>query len=142
MIEKSTKETTPVVPAPAGPAPFGVGLAAWVVPGLGHLLMGKKARAALFFASVATLFWLGVILKGHFTYANDPVESFALFKFVSHLSAGFHFAVTLLTGVNADAYAMKARFSNEIGATCLYLAGIINLLCVLDAIAIRRGKKE
>ncbi len=137
MAEKQGKKEG----ATAGAA-WGTALAAWVVPGLGHWIQGKKKRAALFFGCVAALFWTGVLLGGHFTAQGDPSESFALFKFISHLATGFHYAIAAAVGVNADSWAMKALFSNEIGATCLYMAGILNLLCILDAVAIRRGRKD
>jgi hypothetical protein len=136
MTDNAKTEKETAIPGPL------LALGAWAVPGLGHLLQGKKARAALFFGSVMLLFWMGVILQGHFTFPNDPVESFALFKFISHLASGIHFLIALLFGINADAMAMKAKFSNEIGATCIYLAGILNILCILDTIAIARGRKD
>ena len=37
-------------------------LLAWMVPGLGHLYQGRKGKALLYFVSICSLFFMGLIL--------------------------------------------------------------------------------
>ena len=39
-------------------------LAGWLVPGAGHLLLGKWLRGLLLFLSIVTMFFIGIALKG------------------------------------------------------------------------------
>jgi hypothetical protein len=50
-------------------------LAAWVVPGLGHWLIGRRAKAILFFATITVTFLVGVALaRGrNLSYDRDGV---------------------------------------------------------------------
>lgn len=53
-------------PAEEGPGPVGylALVLAWVVPGLGHLLIGQKARGIIFMVSIHGLFGLGLFIGG------------------------------------------------------------------------------
>ncbi|PYV15251.1 MAG: hypothetical protein DMG21_15630, partial [Acidobacteria bacterium] len=41
-------------------------VAAWLVPGLGHFLLGKKRRAPILFAAIVVMFMFGLAMKGEF----------------------------------------------------------------------------
>jgi TM2 domain-containing membrane protein YozV len=55
------KEQTQARPAAAG---IPVALSAWLVPGLGHLMLGRTRRAVTFFAIVLAMFALGLCTSG------------------------------------------------------------------------------
>jgi TM2 domain-containing membrane protein YozV len=55
------KEETQARPATAG---VPVAVSAWLVPGLGHLMLGRTRRALTFFVVVTGMFALGLYLKG------------------------------------------------------------------------------
>ncbi|MHC4819754.1 MAG: DUF6677 family protein [Planctomycetota bacterium] len=50
-------------------------LAAWVLPGLGHWIIGRRGKAILFFATITTCFLLGVIFAQgrNLSYERDSV---------------------------------------------------------------------
>src|SRR6187401_2819817 len=50
------------VPAPASPAP--PCLAAWVIPGAGHLMLGQFRKASIFFVVLIGMFAIGIYLGG------------------------------------------------------------------------------
>ena len=56
----------PNAPLEEGPGPVGyVALVlAWVVPGLGHMLIGQKLRGAVFLVAIHGLFGLGLLVAG------------------------------------------------------------------------------
>jgi hypothetical protein len=118
-------------------------LASWICPGAGHVLLGKRYRAALFFLAVGGLFWLGLALQAYFVFPNTPGESFALFKFLGALASGGHFFIAYILQLgmgNLDTF--KEALTNEIGNTCLYTAGILNVLILVDAWDVHTGRKK
>jgi len=56
----------PNAPLEEGPGPVGylALVLAWVVPGLGHMLIGQKARGAIFFVAIHGLFAMGLLIGG------------------------------------------------------------------------------
>ena len=114
----------------------------WFIPGFGHYQLGKKFRAALFFVAVTVLFWLGMYLRANITFPNSN-ESFALFKFLGALGGGFNFFISLIfhTGTKNIVH-LKEAFTHEYGNTCLYTAGILNYLTMIDIIDVLKGRKH
>jgi len=49
-------------------------LGAWVVPGLGHWLIGRRAKAVLYFATITATFLMGTALAQgrNFSFERDP----------------------------------------------------------------------
>ncbi|MGH9431615.1 MAG: DUF6677 family protein, partial [Terriglobia bacterium] len=41
-------------------------VAAWLIPGLGHYLLGRRWRALIFFVCIVAMFLLGLVMKGTF----------------------------------------------------------------------------
>ncbi len=112
-------------------------LAAWLVPGAGHVYLGRRGRAAVFATVIFTFVALGLDLGGHLH------TSFAeLFKAVSSIvSAGLGLAylvLRFLVGYQGD----PAGIGFEYGGTFLVTAGLLNLLLVLDAWEIASGRKD
>ncbi|MCE5266787.1 MAG: hypothetical protein LLG00_02740 [Planctomycetaceae bacterium] len=50
--------------------PAMAGVLAWLVPGLGHLYQGRRAKAALYFVAIMGLFVFGVYLGGGAKYSD------------------------------------------------------------------------
>ena len=123
---------------PMGPREFGVGLLAWIVPGAGHFLLGKHGRAIAFCLIVVTCAVIGCDLQGRLDVfmPNDPLSKIA--TLASAGSGAIYFALRYLVGYVGNIEA--AGF--EYGTTFLRTAGILNLLLVLDALDIARGRKS
>ena len=68
MASSADKYTAydPKAPLEEGPGPVGylALVLAWVVPGLGHMLIGQKARGAIFFVAIHGLFAMGLLIGG------------------------------------------------------------------------------
>ena len=112
--------------------------AAWLVPGSGHLLLGKRARAAVFFVIVLTAVTVGVLLEGnlHRILPNQPLTILAtLGSMGSGLPyLGLRFILGYQGNVVAPGY--------EYGSAFILTAGLMNLLLVLDVFDIARGRKD
>lgn len=133
-------------------APIGLLAAAWLVPGLGHWILGKRVRAAVFAAVVLAAFITGVLIDGEIGIPrqNNPFSWLATFACVGNgilylarlvwlnglmgAMAGFPFD---LQG-GGDPVAVGFSYGN----TFLYTAGLMNLLTILDVSDIFKGDKD
>jgi hypothetical protein len=130
----------PSPPAPAAgnaPRALFVAFAAWLVPGLGHLLLRKWGRAALFFLGVAALAVVGLLLRGNvFTPGGD--DPFGTLGFLADAGSGvFYFLARSIEAAGPDV----SRAAGDYGTRFIATAGVLNLLCALDAHEIARGRK-
>ena len=129
---------------------------AWLVPGAGHFYLGRRRRGVLFFAVVLATFSLGLVMQGR-TYVVDrqhPLTYLATFaniglgpldligrertfdRLVWRLPRGPERRVLLER--------MRERIRspwNEYGTTYLMTAALMNLLLILDAYDVARGRK-
>lgn len=124
-------------PRPSVPQLVRLCLAAWLVPGLGHLLLGRKWRAVILFAAILAMFFLGIAMQGEFYRTGTG----------SYLEALGHYG-ELCVGVAMPA----ARFfgygggnpffvSSDYGSAFLVAAGMLNVLSIFDAFDIAMGRK-
>ncbi len=128
-------------------------LVAWLVPGLGHWLLGKRLRAVVFAAVVTASFLTGVLLHGELAVPqqNSPLSWFFTFGCIGN---GVLYFIRLLWvngfdglfnssfpfGLQGGGDPVAAGFFY--GKTFLYTAGLMNLLVVLDVHDIARGDKS
>jgi TM2 domain-containing membrane protein YozV len=115
----------------------GVVVAGWFVPGLGHLLLGKWGRALVYFLAVSTFAVLGLVLRGNIFSASGG-DVFGVLGFLADLGAGvFYFVSRVIEHGGPDV----SRAAGDYGTRFFATAGVLNLLCVLDAHEIARGRK-
>ena len=114
-----------------------VAVAAWLVPGLGHLLLRKWGRALVFFLAVGTLAVVGLALRGN-TFSASGGDAFDMLGFLADLGAGVFYLVSkFIENAGPDV----SRAAGDYGTRFFATAGVLNLLCVFDAHEIaRRGK--
>jgi hypothetical protein len=114
-------------------------LAAWLVPGLGHLLLGRRGRAALFALLGLGSLALGCALEGSL-YA-PVIEGSLLARLINLCMLGLG-APYLLLRFALDYHGSVVAQSYDYGTAFLLTAALMNLLLVLDAWDIARGAKE
>ncbi|MCZ6508868.1 MAG: hypothetical protein O7A04_12595 [Acidobacteria bacterium] len=113
-------------------------LLAWLVPGAGHFLLGKRGRAVAFCAIVFFCAVIGCQLEGRLDTINDNDPLSVIATLASLGSGAIYLVLKLVVGYEGNIVA--AGF--EYGTTFLRTAGILNLLLVLDALDIARGRKS
>ncbi len=118
--------------------PILAGVLAWLVPGLGHLFLGKRGRAAIFFVVIACAIILGVILHGNLYH---PVSGQPLTTVATLGAMGMGLPYFLLRYV-AHYAGVITDIGYEYGTAFLLTAGLMNLLLVLDVWDIARGVKD
>ena len=125
---------------------------AWLVPGLGHWILGKRTRAAVFCFTITASFVTGLLLNGEVgvPQAGNPFSWLATF---AGLGNGILYLVRLVwvnglgglvsglpLGLVGGGDPVSAGFAY--GKTFLITAGLMNYLAVLDVSDIARGVKD
>lgn len=123
------------------------GLAAWAVPGAGHLLQGRWGRALLLGGAVWAMFLAGILLGGHLFSVGGQEEGtnawLRLPPTIANLGTGVLYLYCWVTNTGfAEGAAQAARATFEYGNTFLLVAGLLNYLAMLDAFDIAVGRKS
>ena len=113
-------------------------IVAWLVPGLGHLILKRKLRAAVFAGVIVAAFLTGIALNGELAVPR-PGAPFSWLAFAACIGNGALYFVGRLFDIGLG-NPMAQGFSY--GNTFLVTAGLMNLLTVLDVSDIARGLKE
>ena len=113
-------------------------IAAWLVPGLGHLLQKKYVRAGVFFLSLAAMTGLGLASSGK-VYGFQTENPLTVLAFFSDLGNGLFYILARTLGFG-QGYLERATF--EFGTAFLAGAGLLNFLVAIDAYDIAAGKKS
>ncbi len=134
-------------PAPAEPAALEPAFAdrtvlalvlAWLVPGLGHWVIGRRAKAVLFFAVITATFFAGILLA-HGRNLNLERDSIYFWAYA------WNGVETLI----AWFFAQDLRLDHEIphlvvGFLYSSVAGLLNVVVMMDVLTtgIRNGEEE
>jgi hypothetical protein len=113
-------------------------IAAWLVPGLGHLLLGRWGRALVFFAAVGGLAVTGYLLRGNVfpPHSGDP---FGTLGFLADAGTGvFYYFSRMFEAAGPDV----SRAAGDYGTRFIAAAGVVNMLAVLDVIEIATGRRS
>jgi hypothetical protein len=136
MANKAVPETPTKIAAPSLAVLVRVCAAAWLVPGLGHLLLGKKWRALILFFSIIVMFLLGLAMQGEF-FSNSSPSYLQTLGYFGELCVGLAMPLARFLG-----YAGNPLFvSSDFGTAYLVSAGMLNTLSILDVYDIAVGRK-
>lgn len=120
-----------------GSQPLGVvaAIAGWLVPGLGHLLLRKWTKAAVYFICIGALAFAGLAMRGG-VFSAGAEDLFDRLGFCADLGAGvFYFLAHQIQTAGPDV----AHATGDYGTRLFAAAGMLNLLTVLEAYDIGRG---
>ncbi|MEP6569122.1 MAG: DUF6677 family protein [Acidobacteriota bacterium] len=124
-----------------------MGAAGWLVPGLGHLLQGKWARALLLGGAVWACFISGLLMGGYlFKYSGSEQGTASLLQIppmIGDLGSGLLYIFCWLLGYGFSHESQQAALPTfEYGWTFLLVAGLLNYLAMLDAFDIAARRKS
>ena len=113
-------------------------VAGWLVPGLGHLLLGRKWRALILFASIMTMFALGLAMQGQF-FSTSSGSYLQTLGYYGELCVGLAMPAARFFGYSGgDPFFVSSDF----GTAYLVAAGMLNVLAVMDSYDIAMGRKQ
>jgi hypothetical protein len=116
---------------------FVVGVAGWILPGLGHALLKMWGRALAFFLTVGLLVLIGAGMRGNL-FASSGNDAFDSLGYIADMGTGtFYFLARSLEKNGADV----SHATGDYGTRFLATAGVLNLLAALHAYEVARGRK-
>ena len=122
-------------------------LASMLVPGAGHVVLGKYGRGLLFFATITGAFIIGLSLHARLFYPmTSPTEHSSAPDFVgvlwffAQIGSGLCYIASYLFGLGTIPQPSASTF--EYGNTFTCLAGLLNYLVMYDAYDIAAGRKR
>jgi hypothetical protein len=120
-------------------------LLALLVPGAGHLYLGRRGRAAAFFIIIVFLFIAGLGLDGRL-YTTDQPGALAGLAALGSMGSGVLYFVTRMLGhVPLFGYSIAGDYVSgtfEYGTAFALTAGLMNLLLLVDVFDIAEGRKR
>ena len=117
---------------------FGALVVAWLVPGAGHFVLGRRGRAVSFFVLVMSAVLTGFLLSGNL-YRILPDQPLTILATLGSMGMGApYFFLRFYLGYQGD----LTSAGYEYGTAFLLTAGLMNLLLIMDVWDIARGRKE
>ncbi len=113
-------------------------LLAWIVPGLGHWWLGERKRAMIFFVATTVTFWTGIAVGGVRSSVTPRDNGLWI---AAQLCTGPQSLIALgISNRLAAEKDLSRQFrapwpASDIGVVYAGVAGLLNLLVILDVIA-------
>ncbi len=131
----------------------GFGLAVWLAGALsdttsktrllliGSLILGFGFLAyyvsPLFGVNLVVMFFIGIGLKGR-VFGPDFTDLFTVLKFIADAGSGLLYWIALVQGIGPGE---PTAYTYDFGNVFIYSAGLLNMLVVVDAFDIAKGRK-
>jgi hypothetical protein len=113
-------------------------IAAAFIPGFGHALLRKWDRAIVFFGCISVMFVTGLLLSGRL-FDPEFGDLFSILKFVADAGSGILYWISWSKGLGAgDPTAYTYDYANVF----IYVAGLLNMLVIVDVFDIAMGRKQ
>ena len=126
----------------AGGTAWACGWLAWLVPGGGHLLLGRVGRGLLLSSVVYLLYFAGLLLGGHL-YGLHNIDEAGLLAYVfgfCDLGTGLVYLISLWGSFGL--VDQSSRATAEYGNVFIMIAGLLNYLLALDAFDLAARRKS
>jgi uncharacterized protein DUF6677 len=112
-------------------------LASWAIPGAGHLWLGRRSKGVIFLVALPLMFAIGLAIKGRL-FPFDLSEPLVGLAAIADVGIGLTYFIASALGFGAgDVRAVTYEYGNAF----LIVAGLLNLLVVIDAYDVALGRK-
>ncbi len=137
-VPETTTETQTAHPSAGALKTLMACVAGYFVPGLGHAVLRKWDRAAVFFGCIFLMLATGLHLDG--TLFNPEFGNlFSILKFAADAGSGLLYWIPWLQGLGiGDPTAYTYDYANVF----IYVAGLLNMLVIVDVFDIAMGRKQ
>ncbi len=139
MAVKEKEEKQPAVPIGAWAPAVALG---WLIPGGGHFLLKRTGRGVLLLITVTSMFICGLMMRGYMFQPQTGDLLTTLINvggFVGDVAGGILYLLTVWLGYNQPDVAGHVH---DYGTKFLVVAGLLNILAMVDAFEIAAGRKE
>ncbi len=115
---------------------------AWLVPGGGHFLLKRHYRGAILCGCTVILFLMGMMMRG---YLFQPMTGDLLTTiiyvggYIADMATGILYILARMFGYDAPDV---AGHTVDYGTKFIVIAGLFNILAVVDAFEIATGRKD
>jgi len=113
-------------------------IAGWLVPGAGHLLLGKYIRGLLLLISIVGMFAIGIALHGK-VYSPNTGEPLDMLGFAGDLGAGALYGLARLLGWGQAPVLIAVA---DYGTKFIVVSGLLNIVAAVDAHSLASGRKR
>ncbi len=125
------------IPEEKSSLPAMVLLAGWLIPGLGHLILGKWIRALLLFLSILGMFLIGLAMQGKI-YSPSTGDILDVLGFAGQLGLGLLCGLAHMFGWGA---ASSVNTLADYGTKFIVIGGLLNYIAAVDAHSLANGRK-
>lgn len=126
------------MPDPSPGGAFAACLIGWLLPGAGHLYLGRVGKGLVFLVAIGAMFAIGLTmdarLQTHFGL-DDPL---AFLWSLAQMAVGLPYFIVRLLGRGAGQITSPVY---EYGNTFTAVGGLLNIMVVLDAFDTAMGRK-
>lgn len=112
-------------------------VAAWAIPGAGHFWLGRRAKGLVFLIAIPLMFAIGLGLSGRL-FPFDFSQPLVALQALADLGIGAPYFVANALGAGAG---NVRAVTYEYGNAYIIVAGLLNLLVVIDAYDVALGRK-
>jgi len=117
--------------------PYLICALAWFLPGAGHFWLGRRQKGIVFRVALSLMFAFGLWLQGRL-FPFEITQPLVALMAVADVGVGLPYFVARTAGIGAgDVVAVTYEYGN----TFIIAAGLLNMLVVLDAFDIAKGRK-
>jgi hypothetical protein len=125
------------IPGEKSSLPAVVLVAGWLVPGAGHILLGKYYRGLLLFTSVLGMYLIGLGLQGKI-YTPNTGDVLDILGFAGQLGLGLLYVLARVFSWGATSVIITL---GDYGTKFLVVGGLLNLIAAVDAHSLANGRK-
>jgi len=109
----------------------------WLIPGAGHIIQKRWIRGLILMATITIMFAFGLAMQGQVHEPNTG-DILDMLGFVGDLGAGYLYFASRILGWGQGAINLATA---DYGSKFLIVAGLLNIICAVDAHQIAIGKK-
>lgn len=110
------------------PLLLSVALLSWLVPGAGHFLLKERKRAAIIFVAITATFCIGLFIGSVAVVNPVSAKPWYYAQIMASPVVAVFGHLTAVRGLAVYAW------TNEIGQIYTSTAGLLNLLCIVNAV--------
>jgi hypothetical protein len=136
MSSKSTAADRTRASAEPGRLAF-ISILAWLVPGLGHLVQGRRQKGVVFLVAIPLMFAVGIWLQGRL-FPLEVSDPLVFLGAIANRGIGAPYFLARFMDLGSGNVTAS---SYEYGNTFLMTAGLLNFLVILDAFDVAMGRK-